>query len=180
MYTEERPRHPEKPKRAAFKQLRSLWHYFFVKKIVAQISNLNNTSTKNGHSMFPDIHTSQLYSLTIKENNRAILIIFTLAAFLQTSPHQMHRPLVTNLYSWSLPYKTFLFVPKWCRQRHLTPHSTVQMRWDTIPSYPFSRLMGLNLKWLWHSRDWVGAERLGAGCKGSVWKVRSVPLVFDG
>ena len=163
MYTEERPRHPEKPKRAAFKQLRSLWHYFFVKKIVAQISNLNNTSTKNGHSMFPDIHTSQLYSLTIKENNRAILIIFTLAAFLQTSPHQMHRPLVTNLYSWSLPYKTFLFVPKWCRKRHLTPPSVVQMRRDPIQSY-----WGRKRSDCWYSEgQW---ERYDTWQQGIRWK----------
>ena len=61
-------------------------------------------------------------------------LILTRTAFLQTSPHQMHRPLLTKLYSWSVPYKTFLFVPKWCRKRHLTPPSVVQMRRDPIPS----------------------------------------------
>ena len=33
-----------------------------------------------------------------------------LPAFLQILPHQMHRPLLTKLDRWTVPYKTFLFI----------------------------------------------------------------------
>ena len=53
-------RHSEKQSRASFKEINSTWHYYSIKKKVAQIFNWNNKSTKYWSNIFPDIHISEL------------------------------------------------------------------------------------------------------------------------
>ena len=59
-----------------------------------------------------------------------------LPAILQILPHQMPRPLLTKLDSWTVPYLTRPFSLSFKRRskRHLTRRLGVPMRWDTIPS----------------------------------------------
>ena len=44
------------------------------------------------------------------ERMAMLSLIFTRTTFLQTPPHQMHRPLLTKLASWSVLTKSFLFI----------------------------------------------------------------------
>ena len=59
--------------------------------------------------MCPAIHVSELLSLELKEW-LCYSHCSALPAFLQILPHQMHRPLLTKLDRWTVPYKTFLFI----------------------------------------------------------------------